>query len=222
MTYSIFHPKFCYRIMKKFLLVQFFFFISFISIFAQKKAAKTLIGSWESNGITINGVFYSQTDGTEVITLYSGNVFQDFRYACYTDSSKKTECDTGYIRTGEWDLLRKNKLVYSKYHTTPNWGSFAGGDDTTIIKSLNDTALVLCSTEKEPYYVYYYKKIETVKKIPDYILSPVIDTTKKQEIFLVNAADSSRKIKIDKEQEMDFVIHDTANYYEKEILSGHP
>ncbi|MDQ3111745.1 MAG: hypothetical protein M3R17_17790 [Bacteroidota bacterium] len=186
---------------KQFLLIAVFLTL-FSSINAQKKEKNLLLGTWESNGITINEVIYSETDGTTWLSFYPKNVFQETLLACRTNPTE-IKCDTVSIRTGKWNLTKKKQLIFSDYHLTPNGGIYVGGWDTMMVVTVTDTSLTLSSTETKPEYYLHFKKIPAQPIIPDNfptVFFPVVapnDSTKRFDIYLVNSTDSSRKIKIE-------------------------
>ncbi|MEO5644529.1 MAG: hypothetical protein ABIQ40_17755 [Bacteroidia bacterium] len=188
---------------KQFFGTLLFFLFLHLTLAAQKKEEQLLPGTWESNGITINGTYYSTTDGTTVISFYKNGTFQDYLFGCDTNS-EKIKCDTFFIRTGQWELTKKMHLNYSDYYYDRS--TFFLMDNSTRIASINDSELVISSSGKNPDYFYHYRRIASRKEIIITLTIPFVasdivasaDTIPRFNYFLVNSADSSIKIKIDK------------------------
>jgi hypothetical protein len=187
--------------MKKHFVLTITFLFLFSFVHAQRKNKNPLLGTWESNGITIGDDFYPETDGTTWLSLYS-QMFQESLFAC-SPNAQELKCDTVFTRTGNWTLTKSKQLILYNYHATPDGGIVSGGWDTLIVEALTDTSLILSSTEPKPGYILYFKRLPMQPMIADNFpaafvpVVPAPDTTEQFDIYLVNSVDTSKKIKLE-------------------------
>jgi hypothetical protein len=180
--------------MKNFYLTLFFSIISLSTISAQHINKSKLIGSWRLSYLGWDDK-KEIPKREEILSFYKHDIFQE-KFSYPPDFIELT---TDTLQAGNWKLNPQDSFIlFSNRHKIPHKPMDPSYfEDSMYVALLNDSVLEVIPSFSDG-VIYHYSRISTLPQIKDVRLPyiPIPDTTAKTSFFLINSADTSRKIEL--------------------------
>lgn len=186
---------------------------------AQTNIDSLLVGSWQLTAYGMGNEKAAPASYSETISFYSDGIYQAHKIAFTPDSLPKIAFD--HFEAAHWQQDNAELLLHNCHLLPPSL--LPVYNQHYLLISISDSSLVLKEYSATNPLYSFYRKIPAIKETQDTTktISYLRDPFYGKRFYLVNSADTSKKIELFNTESMDlYLAENTATGIQEHSYSG--